>query len=135
MGTDALGRVRRIALALPGVTERRSHGAPCFFVGDRRPLCYVHDHHRGDARVSLWCPAPPDVPDELATTDPSRFFRPQPSASGTFAGWLGMYLDPVGADAVDWAEVAAVIDEAYRLVAPRRLVAELDERTGRRDPR
>jgi hypothetical protein len=30
MERDELDRVRRIALALPGVTERISHGEPCF---------------------------------------------------------------------------------------------------------
>ncbi len=28
-----LPRVRRLCLALPGATERRSHGSPSFFVG------------------------------------------------------------------------------------------------------
>jgi hypothetical protein len=32
MEGDDLDQVRRIALALPGVTERISHGEPCFFV-------------------------------------------------------------------------------------------------------
>ena len=34
-----LERVRKIALALPEVNERVSHGEPCFFVRDKRPLC------------------------------------------------------------------------------------------------
>jgi hypothetical protein len=119
-------RVRRIALALPGVNERVSHGAPCFFVRDKRPLCYFHDHHRGDDRIALWCPAPPGVPEGLASAEPGRFFEPQMSASGVFAGWLGVYLDTTGEDAVDWGEVAAIVDDAFRLVAPRFLVDELD---------
>jgi hypothetical protein len=40
-----LDRVRKIALALPEVNERLSHGEPCFFVRDKRPLCYFHDNH------------------------------------------------------------------------------------------
>ena len=46
-----LDRVRRIALALPDVIERTSHGEPCFFVRNRRPLCYFHDDHKGLLRV------------------------------------------------------------------------------------
>ena len=42
-----LDRVRRVALALPGVNERTSHGEPCFFVRDNRPLCYFHENHNG----------------------------------------------------------------------------------------
>jgi hypothetical protein len=56
-------------------------------------------------------------PDEaLVTTEPRRFFRPQPSTSGTFATWIGVYLDLPGDDAVDWDEIAAILGEAYRLV-------------------
>jgi len=121
-----LTRVRTIALALPGVTERVSHGEPCFFIRGKRPLCYFHDNHRGNGRVSLWCPAPPGVPAELATSEPSRFFRPAPSASGVFAGWLGVYLDTDGDDHVDWDEVTGIIEEAFRTTAPKSLITQLD---------
>lgn len=126
MGTRELERVRRIALALPEVNERFSHGAPCFFVRDKRPLCYYHDHHHGDDRISLWCPAPPGVAEGLVNAEPERFFEPQMSASGVFAGWLGVYLDATGEDAVDWGEVGAIVDDAFRVVAPKSLVHELD---------
>ena len=128
MGTDELDRVRGIALTLPEVGERVSHGAPCFYVHDSRPLCYFHDHHRGDSRVTLWCPAPPGVQDELVGTEPERFFAPSPSAKGTFSDWLGVFLDTAGEHKVDWLEIAAIVEGAYRLVAPKRLIAELDQR-------
>jgi hypothetical protein len=124
--------VRRIALALPEVTERRSHGAPCFFVRESRPLCYFHDHHHGDSRISLWCPAPPGVADAMVGTEPERFFSPPASAAGTFSDWLGVYLDTTGSSAVEWSEVAAIIADAYRIVAPRGLVVRLDDGS---DPR
>ena len=50
MGMRELSRVRKIALALPEVNERRSHGALCLFILEKRPLCYYHDEHRGDGR-------------------------------------------------------------------------------------
>src|ERR1700674_3429374 len=102
MGQPELRRVRRIALALPEVTERLSHGEPCFFIRDKRPLCYFHDNHNGDGRISLWCPVEPDVQEELLSTGPDRFFRPPTSASGVFSGWLGVYLDLPGKDRVTW---------------------------------
>lgn len=114
---SALDRVRRIALALPDVSERMSHGAPCFFVGDKRPLCYFHDDHRGDGRVSLWCPMPAGVQAEMVNFEPSRFFAPPTSASGVFRDWLGVYLDTVESDQVDWAEVAAIVEESFRHIA------------------
>jgi hypothetical protein len=126
MGRRELDRVRRIALALPEVNERLSHGAPCFFVRDKRPLCYYHDDHRGDGRISVWCPAPSGVQEELVSAEPERFFRPPLSARGTFSGWLGVYLDTSGDNTVDWNEIAAILDDAFRILAPKALIAELD---------
>ena len=124
MATLTLDRVRAIALALPDVTERLSHGATCFFVRDKRPLCYFHDHHNDD-RVSLWCPAAPGVQEALVASEPTRFFKPLTSASGTFSDWLGVFLDHAD---VDWDEIAEILEDAFRLVAPAAAVAELDGR-------
>ena len=126
MRTRELDRVREIVLALPEVNERLSHGAPCFFIRDKRPLCYFHDHHNDD-RMSLWCPAPPGVQEELVTGEPERFFKPPMSAKGTFAEWLGVFLDTSGERAVDWDEIAAILEDAFRAVAPKALIAQLDK--------
>jgi len=127
MGKSELDCVRRLALALPGVNERMSHGAPCFFIQNKRPLCYYHDDHRGDGRVSLWFRAGLDAQKEMVRAEPMRFFKPQPSAAGVFKEWLGVFLDT---GEVDWREIAALLEEAFRSVAPKRLVGELDERRG-----
>lgn len=126
MGASNLERVRQIAVALPEVSERLSHGATCFFVR-KRPICYFHDHHNDD-RVSLWCPAPAGAQEELVSAEPERFFKPTPSAKGTFSDWLGVFLDTSGDAAVDWDEVAEIIETSFRLVAPASLVALLDLR-------
>jgi hypothetical protein len=127
VATLELDRVRAIALALPEVTERLSHGATCFFVRYKRPLCYFHDHHNDD-RVTLWCPAPPGAQEALVAREPRRFFKPPTSASGTFSDWLGVFLDPPGDAAVDWDEIAEILEDAFRLVAPVTAVTELDRR-------
>lgn len=126
MGQRELDRVRSIALALPEVNERLSHGEPCFFVRDQRPLCYFHDDHNGDGRISLWCPTPPGVQEELVSAEPQRFFKPPTSARGTFSKWLGVYLDTADVNRVDWNEIASIIEDAYRNVAPKTLIAQLD---------
>jgi hypothetical protein len=36
-------------------------------------------------------------------------------------------LSPPPPGGVDWDEVAAIVEEAFRMVAPRRLLAELDD--------
>jgi hypothetical protein len=125
MGQSELDGVRKIALALPEVNERLSHGAPCFFIQNKRPLCYYHDDHRGDGRVSLWFPAGPGAQEEMVAAEPERFFKPATSAGGTFENWLGVFLDT---SELDWREIAAMLEEAFRRAAPKRLVAELDER-------
>jgi hypothetical protein len=127
MGRREYEQIQRIALALPAVNERFSHGAPCFFVQDKRALCYYHDHHNDD-RLALWCPAPPGVQAELASVEPERFFKPPTSARGTFSGWLGVFLDTAAHNKLDWDEIAAILEDAYRTVAPKQLIAQLDNR-------
>src|SRR5258708_15520426 len=112
--------VRKIALALPEVSERMSHGAPCFFVRNKLPLCYFHDNHRGDGRISLWCPTAPDVQDAMVRVDPDRFFRPSTSSARHFIDWLGVFLDIHAED--DWDEFAVMLDRAYRTIATPALI-------------
>jgi hypothetical protein len=129
MGTyEIFHRVRRIALALPEVNERLSHGEPCFFVQDKRPLCYFHDNHNGDSRISLWCPASPGIQEEMVSSEPDRFFKPPVSARGTFAEWLGVFLDTSDESQLDWAEIAVIVEDAFRTVAPKKLIVKLDNR-------
>lgn len=126
MTATELDRLRELALALPEVSERVSHGAPCFFFRDRRPICYFHEHgSHGSGRPSIWCPAPKGVQEEMVASDPQRFFPPTPSASGIFADWLGVYLD-TSTSTGDWDEIGSILREAFRMVAPKKLAAELD---------
>ena len=130
MGMTELTRIRSVALALPEVNERLSHGAPSFFLRDKRPICYFHDSDfSSDGRVSIWCPAPPGGQDELVAIDPLVFFPPTPSSSGVFREWIGVFLDKLHDSTVDWHDVEDVIEDAFRLVAPKKLIVELEGRT------
>ena len=111
-------RVRRLCSRLPGVTERPSHGEPAWFVGGKQ-FATTADHHHDD-RLGLWCAAPLGAQEALVESAPERFFRPPYVGQ---RGWLGVYLD---VDPVDWEELAAIIESAYRQVAPKRLLAELE---------
>ena len=115
---QALDQVRRICLHLPEVTERLSHGAPTFFV--RKTFVMFHDDHHGDGILGIWCAAPPGAQGLMVEAEPDRFYVP---AYVGHRGWLGLRLDTD----VDWDEVEAVITDAYRCVAPRKLVALLDD--------
>ena len=118
---DALRRVRRLCLALPAATERLSHGSPTFFVRDKTTFVMFLDDHHGDGRLALWVAAPPGVQQDLVETEPERFFRPPYVGP---RGWVGVRLDVDP----DWDEVAAIVEDAYRQVAPKKLLAELDDR-------
>ena len=62
-----------------------------------------------------------------STREPDRFFKPPMSAKGTFAGWLGVFIDTSGEHAVDWDEITAILEDAFRAVAPKALIAHLDK--------
>lgn len=127
MDAVELIEVRKIALALPGVTEGMSHRSPCFYVQNRKPVCYFHGTSPGSGRPAIWCPFPSGINREMAESEPERFFEPTPSASGVFRDWLGVYLDALADHEVDWTEIAVILDRAFRHVAPKRLIVQLDE--------
>ena len=116
---DPLPRLRRLCLALPETTERLSHGEPTWFVRDKRTFVMYADHHHDD-RLGFWCAAPALAQGALVEADPERFFVPPYVGH---RGWIGVYLDVP----VDWDEIADLVEDAYRRVAPKRLVAALDE--------
>ena len=127
---DPLPELRRLCLALPETNERLSHGEPTWFVRDKKVFVSYADHHHDD-RVAFVCAAPEGAQQALIAADPKRFFRPPYVGH---RGWLGVYLDLD--EPVDWDLVAELVVEAYRVVAPRRLLAQLEERgvATRRDP-
>jgi hypothetical protein len=109
---DVTDRVRAICLALPGVTERLSHGSPAFFAGRQFVMLWADGHHDNHF-PHLWAAALPGGQEELVAADPARFFRP-PYVGGR--GWVGMRLD----GDVDWAEVAEICAEGHRAVVASR---------------
>ena len=110
-----LTRLGKLALALPETSERRSHGAPTFFVREKRPFVMVLTDHHGDGRFAIWCAAPQGLQSMLVEADPERFFVPPYVGH---RGWLGMRLDR----ALDWNELAGIVEDAYAEIAPPKLV-------------
>ena len=119
---DPLERLRRLCLALPGTSERTSHGERAFFAGSTEKsskMFVVSDqHHHHSPRLGFWCAAPAGVQAEMIDEDPDRFYRPP--YVGT-RGWLGVHLD----GCPDWDEVAVIVCEAFRCVVPAALAAQL----------
>ena len=112
-----LKRLRAICLALPETSERPSHGAPTFFVREKRSFLMVLTDHHGDGRFAIWCAAGEGVQAMLVGADPERFFVPPYVGH---RGWLGVRLDR----GVDWNELAGIAEDAYAEVAPPKLVEQ-----------
>jgi predicted DNA-binding protein (MmcQ/YjbR family) len=114
---DALTRIRKICLALPEAAEKPfgGHTAPSFRV---RAKLFVMTSEDGR---SMMFKAGPGVQEALVASDPQRFFVP---AYVGGKGWVGANL---GAEQ-DWDEIAELIEDSYRLIAPKRLAAQLDQR-------
>jgi hypothetical protein len=111
-----LEQVRRICLALTDANERESHGAPTFFIRNKRSFVTYMDNHHEDGRLALWCASSSDVQQMLATSRPEQFFVPPYVGH---MGWIGVRLDRD----LSWAEIADVIKDAHEIVlekTPRR---------------
>jgi hypothetical protein len=131
-----LADVRTIALGFPQAFEKISWGRPVFCA----PKMFVM--YGGSAKPSPGRSAPArrttdtkgeyiqypysilvkvDENDRRALEQDGRFFFP--AYMGPF-GWFG--LDFTAAK-VDWDEVRELIDASFRMIAPRKLIKQLDE--------
>ncbi|GGT89532.1 MmcQ/YjbR family DNA-binding protein [Actinomadura citrea] len=112
---DALNRIREICMSLPEATEKPfgGHTAPSFRVRDKLFAMTSEDG------LSLTFKAGPGVQDALVAEAPERFFVPKYVG---VKGWIGARLDVDH----DWDEIAELIQDSYRLIAPKRLVNLLD---------
>lgn len=92
-------------------------GAPTFQVRAKN-FAMVRQSEGG---TSVWCKAPPGAQAAYLISEPDRYFAPPYLGP---KGWVAAWIDP-GNDP-DWNEITAIIEESYRRVAPKRLVARLD---------
>jgi predicted DNA-binding protein (MmcQ/YjbR family) len=111
---NPLARVRALCLALPEAREKITWGHPTYRVREKMFAA----SGGGTGRLALTIKAPHGAQQSLVAYDPRRYFVP---AYVGKAGWVGVYLD----GRVPWLQVAALIEQSYRLVAPRKLVAQL----------
>ena len=114
---DPLARLREICLALPEATEQvfGGHTTPTWRVRDKI-FAMQSDDERG---MFVSCKAPPGAQAVLVGGDPDRFFAPRYVGP---KGWVGIRLD----GNPDWSLVQSLIEDSYRLTAPKRLTAQLN---------
>jgi hypothetical protein len=119
-----LAPLREACLALPDVTEEGGVGNPSFKVRGK-VFAMQHGADRSDSSrshgpdPSLWCKTRPGLREVLLESRPETFFVP-PYVG--VHGWVGLWLD----GAVDWNEVADLVEDSYRLTASKRQLAQLD---------
>ncbi|GAB7070049.1 MmcQ/YjbR family DNA-binding protein [Mycobacterium hodleri] len=118
-----LAPLREIALAYPGAHERISHGRPGFFATKMFAMYGGSTKQTGEMTAVNHCVmVKVDETERVALQQDERFFYP---AYVGVSGWLGLDFTVA---AVDWDEVRELVDASYRLVAPKRLLKELDDR-------
>jgi hypothetical protein len=115
-----LTRVRKICLALPEAHEVTAWGEPTFRVKNKLFAMYADaSNHHGGGRHAVWLKSTHFTQDQLIQANPNRYFSPPYVGP---SGWIGVRLDK----RPSWKKIAGHIEDAYRLIAPRKLVAELD---------
>jgi len=112
---NPLERLRALCLALPEAIERPTWGTPTFRVRDKIFVIFT----AGDGQPSISCKASPGGQEVLVGSQPERYYVPPYVGN---RGWVGVRLG----GAVDWSQVADLVEESYRLTAPKRLLALLD---------
>ena len=107
-----VGRVRKICLSLPEVTEKISHGEPTFFV-KKKVFAMCSINHHNDGHIAVTVPAAIGVQEALIKASAKKFYRP-PYVG--VRGWVGIELPKVSDK-----ELREHLREAWKLIAPEKL--------------
>jgi predicted DNA-binding protein (MmcQ/YjbR family) len=107
---EPLARLRAICRALPGTSEKVSHGEPTFWVGGKM-FASLDNHHHGAPHVAVWLAMPLGAQEALVYADPKRYFVPPYVGK---RGWVGMRLD----GRPSWKKVEQVVRESHASISP-----------------
>lgn len=119
-----LTRLRKLCLALPGAREVEAWGEPTFCVKTIFAMYASPGNHHGAGRASVWVKAVRTNQELMVAADPARFFVPPYVGP---SGWIGVYLD---GPETDWKEVEELLLDAWRMSAPKKLLAEVEAGQG-----
>ena len=113
-----LQRLSKICLALPeAVCEPIATHAS--FLVRKKVFAYFLDNHHGDGIVGVTAKVAAGDNQALVNAQPDRFYMP---AYIAHRGWVALRLD-IGE--IDWDEVAELMADSYRRVAPKTLAAKV----------
>ncbi len=114
MPQSPIVRLRKLCLALPEAHEVEAWGEPTFRIRNKMFAMYASPNtHHGGGRPAVWCKAAPDNQALMVRAAPDRFFVPPYMGP---SGWIGVWLD----GPVKWTELAGLVADGHRLVAPKR---------------
>lgn len=113
---DVVDGMRHACLALPEVDEQQAWNGLRWCVR-RKSIAHAFSVDTAEGPVTMFQFRSPPEEREVLLRSGHPFFRP---------GWgmdtVGMVLEA----GVDWDEVAELVTESYCLLAPRKLVAQVD---------
>lgn len=116
-----LGKIRNIAIQLPEVEEKLSHGSSGFSVRGGKFFAYFsYDHHHDGVTGLLVKASGVDEQAMLIEQDPELYYRPAYLGP---SGWIGIRLDT---RAIDWEHIADWLGKSWRASAPARLRKAFD---------
>lgn len=115
---DTVERVAQLCLTMPGTTLRSDRWAHAFEIR-RKPFAWLLSalDSSGASVVSLVVDADPHERQALLSTGHPYF------AAATNERRLGIVID----DRTDWTEIRELVTDSYRLLAPKKLSALLDD--------
>jgi predicted DNA-binding protein (MmcQ/YjbR family) len=111
-----LQRVRKLCLAFPETSEKLAWGHPTFRVRDK--IFATIGVGEDGKRVTMTTKPPPGEQEALLAEGEPFFF---PKYVGV-RGWIGFAVN----SKTDWKLVAELIEDSYREIASKRVVAQLD---------
>ena len=110
-----LHKIRTTCLGFPEAGEKETWGQPTFRVRDKIFATFGIDD---EERATVTVKAPPGEQQILLATGDQFFY---PSYVGS-KGWIGVFLG----EETDWEEIAELVEESYRMTAPKKLWQQLD---------
>jgi predicted DNA-binding protein (MmcQ/YjbR family) len=115
-----LRKLVSICLRLPGA-EQKTLGDHADFRVRGKVFAYFLNNHHGDGIVSVCCKSQLGENVDRASRDPDKYYLPAYIGP---RGWFGLRLDR---GPVNWSEVENIVENSYRLTAPKSLVKAINE--------
>lgn len=123
-------RLRRLCLSLPATTEVVAWGHPTFRVGGKIFVGYGHKTIEKLGAIINREQTLPTIGVKVGKARQKKLLRDSRFAYADYVGrfgWVTMELK----GRLDWNEIAGLVLTSYRLIAPKKLLAQMDNKPSR----